>query len=114
MAFSSFELKHIDKTAGQLCRRRSPVQHRHQVRIEYRVKGHDVLIYSTQPSYRDSSRWTEHGVAKLRYVRSTGEWRLFWLRATLKWQAYDPLPSSRAVTALVAEIDSDPHGCFFG
>src|SRR5262245_36543111 len=104
MSFSEFELKQIDETAGALCRRRSPVQHRHQLRIEYRIKGHDVLIYETRPDYRDSARWMEHGVAKLRYIRTAREWRLFWQRATLKWQAYEPLPSSPQVADLVAEV----------
>ena len=45
MAFTEVELRRIEQTVGQLCRKRSPVHLRSQVRLEYSVKGHDVVIY---------------------------------------------------------------------
>ena len=114
MFFSELELKRIDRTVGDLCRRRSPAEHREHVRIEYRVSGREVLIYETRPAFREPSQWIEHGIAKLRFVRTAGEWRLLWQRASLKWQSYEPLASSRDVAVLVAEIDRDPYACFFG
>ena len=44
MAFIELELKRIEKTVGQLCLRRSPAHLTPQLRLEYRVKGHEVLI----------------------------------------------------------------------
>lgn len=114
MAFAELELKRIDRTVGELCRRRCPPRLRDQVRLEYRVTRHEVLVYETRPAFRDPSRWIEHGIAKLRFVRAAGEWQLFWQRASLKWQRYEPLASGRDLHDLVAEIDRDPHGCFFG
>jgi hypothetical protein len=114
MAFAELDLKRIDRTVGDFCRRKSPPKLRDQVRIEYRVTRHEVLIYETRPAFRDPSHWTENGVAKLRFVRTAGEWRLFWQRASLKWQSYEPLASSRDINDLLAEIERDPHGCFFG
>jgi hypothetical protein len=114
MAFSEVDLKRVEQIVGDLCRRRSPPEVRDQVRIGYRVSRHDVLIYETRPAFRDPSRWTEHGVAKLRFIQTAGEWRLLWQRASLRWQSYEPLPSSRDVRTLVAEVDRDPYGCFFG
>lgn len=40
--------------------------------------------------------------------------RLFWQRADMKWHKYGPLDSSRSFAELVAGIDADTHGCFFG
>ena len=114
MAFTALDLERIDRTVGVFCRRRSPPQLRDQVRVEYRITGHEVLIHETRPAFDDPSRWTEHGVAKLRFVRTAGEWRLFWQRASLKWRSYEPLASSREIGELIAEIERDPHGCFFG
>ncbi len=45
MAFSEFELKQIENTVGKLCKRRSPVHVRDQLRTTYVVKGHDVTMY---------------------------------------------------------------------
>jgi hypothetical protein len=114
MAFAELELRRIARTVGEFCRRKSPLKLRDQVRIEFRVERHEVLIYETRPAFRDPSHWVEHGVAKLRFVRTAGEWRLFWQRASLKWQGYEPLASSRDINDLLVEIDRDAHGCFFG
>jgi len=113
MTFKELDLKRIEKAVGNLCRRRSLPGMLDRVRIDYRVKGHEVLIYERR-SFGKPSHWVEHGVAKLRFVATAGEWRLFWQRQSLKWQGYEPRSSSRQLEDLVAEIDRDPHGCFFG
>lgn len=114
MAFTELDLERIDRTAGDFCRRKSPASVRDRVRVEYRVTRHEVLIYEIRPAFRDPSQWTEHGIAKLRFVRTAGEWRLLWQRASLKWQSYEPLASSRDIRDLLAEIERDRYGCFFG
>jgi hypothetical protein len=114
LAFSEIELKRIEGIVVPFCRRRSPVHARHQVRTEYRVKGQDVLIIEVRTVWDDPTRWMEHGIAKIRFNRAANEWRLFWQRASLKWQAYEPLAKSRELSVLVEEIDRDPNGCFFG
>lgn len=114
MSLTELDLKRIDNAVGALCRRKSPPVLRDQVRVEYRVAGHEVLIYETRPDDLEPSTWMEHGTAKLRFVRTAGEWRLLWQRASLQWQSYEPLASSRDIAELVAEVDRDPFGCFFG
>jgi hypothetical protein len=82
MAFSEVELKRIDGIAAPLCRRRSPVHASHQVRTEYRVKGHDVLIVEVRLVRDDPTKWMEYAVAKIRFNRSAVQWRLLWQRAS--------------------------------
>jgi hypothetical protein len=114
LAFLEIELKRIETVVGPFCARRSPAHARHQVRTEYRVEGQDVLIVEVRTVWDDPSRWMDHGVAKLRLNRKAGDWHLFWQRASLKWQSYEPLALSRDLAVLVEEIDRDPHCCFFG
>ena len=115
MAFSEMDLKRIDTVVGALCRRRSPARLRSEVRVEYVVKSHSVVLYETRPRWDDATApWTVHAFAKLTFVRTAGEWRLYWMRASGRWNAYDPQPSGRHLADLVAEVDRDPHGCFFG
>ena len=64
MAFSEIELKRIDRTVGDLCRRRCPPKFHNEVRLDCRVTGHDVVIYESRPGWRDPSKWTEHGHCK--------------------------------------------------
>ena len=114
MTLAEIELARIKKYVGSLCARRSPVHIRDKLSLEYRIKNHDVLIYERRPMWNDPSKTTESAVAKLRYVRKSKEWKLYWQRANMKWYAYEPFPSSNDLAKVVDVIDNDEFGCFFG
>ena len=44
MSFSEIELKKIDNLVGGLCRKRSSVLFRNELRFEYAIDGHNVII----------------------------------------------------------------------
>jgi len=114
MAFSELELAQIDKIVGGLCRQRTRPELRNKLSLEYQVKRHDVTLIERRPHWDGSAGITEHGIAKLKFTRSTGQWRLLWMRADLKWHAYKPQSSHPDLKDLVSEIDADPWGAFFG
>lgn len=114
MALSDLELKRIEQTVGALCRKRSPAHLQGKLRLEYSVKGQEVVIFERRPKWDDPSRWTESPVAKIKFVRSAEKWRLYWMRADLKWHEYPGHSSSDRLEELVQEIDADPLACFFG
>ncbi len=114
MPFSEIELARVQKVLGGFCQRRNRPELRDQLSLEYRISGHDVVVFERRPRWDGRPGHTESPVAKLKYVRRHGEWRLFWMRADLKWHAYPPLARSTGLARLVAEIDKDPNACFFG
>jgi hypothetical protein len=114
MAFSEIELKRIDKEVGGLCKRRSPVHIKDKFSLEYSVKVHEVLIYSRRPRWNNPKEWIESGTAKIKYVRTSNVWKLFWQRANGKWVSYKPYSYSKDLKSLIEEIDADQYGCFFG
>ena len=114
MAFTNIELARIDRFVGGLCRRRSRAGGKSAVSLEYRVKGHDVTVLERRPYWDGTPGFSESGVAKLKFTRRTGRWRLLWQRADRKWYAYEARSSGGGLSKLVAEIDDDPWGCFFG
>ncbi len=114
MAFSEIELGRIKKLVGGLCERRTRPDLREQLRLEYRVKSHDVTVFERRPNWDGSPGHTEINVAKLKFIRRAGEWRLLWQRADMRWHGYDPVAQGRSLSRLVDEIDEDPYGCFFG
>jgi hypothetical protein len=113
MAFSSEESKQIEKVVGGMCERRSPAAFHQELRLSYSVKGHEVLILEGRPGWRDPSGWFDMEIAKLRFVRSANEWRLYWKRASGKWWPYEPA-SRKRLSSLVEHIERDEYGCFFG
>ncbi len=114
MAFSEIELKRIDLTVGELCRRSSRPEFANELRFVYDIEGHAVSIYEERSPWDGIGGWTRMGVARFRFVRSRGEWRLYWMRRDLRWHRYDPEPSTDELAALVAVVDADEYGAFFG
>ncbi|NTU49380.1 MAG: DUF3024 domain-containing protein [Desulfobulbaceae bacterium] len=45
------------------------------------------------------------------FVKTTGEWKLFWMRASGKWNLYESYDS---LEAAMREVKKDPNGCFWG
>ena len=114
MAFDELELKRIERTVGELCRRCSPPEHADQLRTVYGVEGHRVTMYEERPPWGGVGEWTHRGLARFRYLRSRDEWRLYWMRQDLRWHLYDPDEMPADLASLVAVVDADKHGAFFG
>jgi len=47
-------------------------------------------------------------------VKSLKIWRLYWMRASGKWELYTPMPESPILEKLLACVDEDINGCFKG
>ena len=114
MAFTKDELAHIEETVGALCRRRTSPKFKNELSIEYRVLRHDVTVVERRPHWNGKPGFTERGFAKFKFTRGTQQWRLLWMRADLKWYAYKVEGNKSRLAQLVAEVDRDPWGCFFG
>jgi len=114
MAFTEIDLKLIENTVGKMCERRSPPHLRDEIRLTYDIKNHAVEVYEERPGWKNRNKWTRMGIAKFKYVRSAKRWNLYWMRQDLKWHLYGPLSESRTIEKLVAEVDGDPYGAFFG
>ncbi len=114
MPFSEIELKHIKNTVGKMCERRSPALLRDKLRITFQIKGHDVTVYEERPRWNDPQQWTSTPMAKFKYIRKDNVWKLYWMRRDLKFHSYEMPRGTKTLEALVKEVDSDPHGAFFG
>lgn len=57
--------------------------------------------------------WFDVFVARLRFTRSRG-WELYWPDRDSEFHLYEAVKPTQDVTRLLAEIDSDPTGIFFG
>lgn len=88
MSFSELEFKYIDKYVGDLCRTQVPLKVQNQLRYIYRVEGQDVLIAEDRPRWDKPDEWLAIDFAKLKYIRKSNIWKLYWKRASGKWELY--------------------------
>jgi hypothetical protein len=114
MAFAEIELARIEKSVGGFCSRRTNPAIRDELRLEYSVYRHDIELFEVRRDWRDPAEEMQSAVAKIKYVRTTNEWRLYWMRQDLKWHSYEPHPVGKSLEELVAVVDQDQYCCFFG
>jgi hypothetical protein len=114
MAFSEFEKKRIEKIVGTFCDDRVSEKARDQLKNGYRIEGQNIFIFESRPRWDEPSEWMDQNFAKITYVKSRGLWKLYWMRASGKWKLYEPHSESKKIENLIATIDEDHHGCFFG
>lgn len=114
MAFNDLELAAIDDLVGAFCRRITRPELRDQLEFAMDIEAHAVTIQEVRPGFRNLTKKTRHGVARFRYVRRRNEWRLYWMRQDLKWHVYDPAEATSELADLVAIVEADEYGCFFG
>ena len=114
MSFSEFELKRINRTVGELCRRKTRPEFADQLRFECEIDGHMVTIWEVRPPWDGRGDHTRVGIARFRYFCSRGVWIVYWMRRYRKWQRYDRAPSTPDLSALVAAVEADEYRAFFG
>ncbi|HEY5856391.1 MAG TPA: DUF3024 domain-containing protein [Aldersonia sp.] len=98
------------------CGARVPEHARHQVRLECEVARRQLTIVERRVPWRDDlgPEWTSLPIARLRYTETAKKWSLYWRDSNLRFHAYDRLPRSQHIENLLAEIDRDPTGIFWG
>jgi hypothetical protein len=99
---------------GGFCRDRIPDHLKSQIKVRYETKGFEVKILESRPSFARSHEWTESPIARLKYDPKSMEWKLYWARASGKWQKYPEMKPARDLKSLVNEIKNDPHQVFWG
>lgn len=53
-------------------------------------------------------------MAKIKYARKHGLWKLYWYMSDMRWHAYEPHPEAESLEEALHIVDADEHGCFWG
>jgi hypothetical protein len=115
ITLSEFEIKRIEKLVGQFIEKRRPEPHiRNKLDIAFRISGQSFEIYEIRPQWDNPTIKMEGPVAKATYVKSKKIWKLYWMRADLKWHSYEPLANTKSLQRILDEIHQDSYGCFWG
>lgn len=115
MAFSEFEQKRYEKLLKAFCATQGPGPHiRAKLRWDFSISGQSVELLETRPRWNNPSEYSSLGFAKATYVRSAREWRVYWMRADLKWHRYEPCPSVKTLEKFLELVDRDEECAFRG
>lgn len=115
MALSEFEIKRIEKLVGEFIEQRRPAASiRNKADLSFRTTGQSFEILEIRPQWDNPGKKTESPIARATYVKSKKLWKLFWMRADMKWHGYEPHPTSESIEEILEVIGQDSHACFWG
>jgi hypothetical protein len=115
MAFTPQQLADIESAMVDfMSKRRPPEEIRDKLDLGWRIERQSVVINSIRPMWRDESRYIEEAAAKATYHRKANRWKIYWMRADLKWHSYPPQPEALFFEEFLAVVDEDEDGCFWG
>jgi DUF3024 family protein len=114
MALSELQQAQVTKLLTPLCHSPSLARVADQLRHGYRVKGNEVELFASRPSFQPPHAWRDDPIAKFKYIASRRVWQLYCQMSDLKWRRYEPRFESPELAALVQEVERDPTGIFWG
>ena len=108
-------LSDVEKQIIEFVESRRPEENiRPELDIGYRITGQSFEIFEIRPRWKQPDITQEISVAKATFVKSRKVWKLYWMRADLKWHRYDPLSDTKSLQDVLKEIGEDPYCCFWG
>lgn len=97
------------------CVLRPPKGTRDQYRLEFRIRGTTVTLYECYaPLVPEQEKWSRAPSAQFRYDIARHVWTLYWADRNCKWHVYDDIDPTPDLVKLLAEVNTDPTGIFFG
>lgn len=103
-------------TVRRYCANKIPPRHRNDIRVECDVRGKHITIFECRPPWHPNlgPNWTRQPVAQLRYNPDDHHWRLYCADRNSRWHYHDMVEPTQTLDELIAEIDDDPTGIFWG
>ncbi|MGE4286760.1 MAG: DUF3024 domain-containing protein [Phycisphaerae bacterium] len=115
MAFDQFTAKRIELLTSQYIEtRRPPHEIRDDIDLAFRIEDRSVLIFEIRSLWTDPSNKIEQMVARATFVASKKIWKIYWMRADLKWHSYEPLPEVKRFEEFIDAVEEDRFCCFWG
>lgn len=87
---------------------------RKEVDIGYSYDGRNFEIFEIRPRWDKPEEIMHNSFAKITYIKSKNNWKIYWMRGNLKWDLYEEFPSNITLENVLRVMDQDKHGCFYG
>lgn len=115
MGLSEFEIKKYEFLLTDFIEvKRPPIEIRNELDVSYRIENQSIYIFEIRPEYQNPANKIEIEIAKATYVKNRKQWKLFWMRADLKWHGYEPGLYSDSLEEVLVIVDNDEYACFWG
>ncbi len=96
------------------CEHRCPAKLKDKVRLGFRFRGNSVTLFEERPTFTRPAIWVDIVVAQFRFDARSRLWTLYWADRNSRWFRYWDLDASKDFRDLLAEVEADPSGIFWG
>ncbi|ANQ51699.1 DUF3024 domain-containing protein [Flammeovirga sp. MY04] len=93
---------------------RPPHEVRNQVDIGYIFEKNVLEVFERRPRWDNENEFIENSVVRSRFIKSRDLWKIYWKRASGKWESYEPCPEVNTIEEVFKILNEDDYGCFFG
>ena len=114
MALSELEKKRVERLFSAYCESKIPHHVSDRFRVTFEIRGDEIKLLESRPDWRDKSRWIQHKIARFRKESETNIWHLYFCDRNGRWRLFEPFPSGKDIEKLLAEVDRDSCGSFWG
>jgi hypothetical protein len=114
MALPELTRRLVEQKLGAFCERRVPPHVRGEIRLSFAFRGNTVTLIEERQRMLDPSQWSRIAIAQLRFDPESGQWRQHFADRNNRWHPYSDREPSANIEDLIAEIDRDPTGIFWG
>jgi hypothetical protein len=105
--------REAQKVLARFCDRVSS-QLRDKIAYSVQFRGNSAVILEGRPSFTRPTEWTQLKMARFTFEPTSARWSLQWADQNERWHPYQGMRHSRRLEVLLAEVERDPTGIFFG
>jgi hypothetical protein len=114
MPLSEFEKERVERIFSAYCAMKAPHHISDQFRVEFELRGEEVKLFESRPFPLDKSQWISHKIARFKKDRESNCWCLYYADRNERWHSFEPYPSDKDIEKLLAEVEKDMSGIFWG
>lgn len=104
----------IETMENYLSTYRPPVEIRPELDLGYELNGQSVILFEIRPVWNNPYVIQHVPYAKATLVLKDNEWKVYWMRANLKWYPYDHKPKVKTLSDFLKLVEEDKYACFKG
>lgn len=87
---------------------------RAELDVAYTFDGRALIVNEVRPRWDKPTKTTETAIIKGILVKADGNWKIYWMRASGKWERYTPFPTASSVEEFFDVLEEDKNSCFWG
>ena len=105
---------HAEVKLGAFCEKRIPAHARDQVKLSYAIRGNSITLNEGRALFTEPVKWVTIPIAQFRFDPDSHCWSLYCADRNSKWRRHEAAKPSRDLESLIAAVDTDQTGIFWG